>query len=131
MLSIINGMPMTPWGLADNVEPVADGIAFVSTPSHGGYLLSGAALEQMPAYFKAATFGNVGPRWYEEDCDWAMVALAFPQHFKADAYDHARKIMAAFKPDLLAQFEADPARRQAQPACTVGLFDPHPQGDLF
>ena len=26
--------------------------------------------------------GYGGPGWYEEDCDWAVVALAFPSMFE-------------------------------------------------
>jgi hypothetical protein len=29
--------------------------------------------------------------WYEEDCDWAVVALSFPQFFTADELEAARR----------------------------------------
>ena len=33
----------SPWGAIDGVEPLADGVVFVCTPSHGGAWLSPAA----------------------------------------------------------------------------------------
>lgn len=70
----------TPWGQSQQIEIVADGIVKVSTASHGGYHLDAKALAAMPAPLRAiGTFAGLG--WYEEDCDWCLVALAFPQHF--------------------------------------------------
>jgi hypothetical protein len=83
----------TPWGAADYVKPIAPGIEFVGTPSHGGYHLSRENVLAMPAAWRAASFNGQGERgWFEEDCDWCMVALTFPQHFPADALEAARKI---------------------------------------
>lgn len=83
---MINSPPIqTPWGLADSCKAVAPGIAFFSTPSHGGYRLSpernAAVLAKLPGF---QTFCGV-PGWYEEDCDWAAVALTFPEYFPAEA----------------------------------------------
>lgn len=70
----------TPWGAAQGTKQVSEGIVQVWTASHGGYRLSKTALEAMPeALRNARTYAGAG--WYEEDCDWALVALAFPQHF--------------------------------------------------
>src|SRR5437762_1102035 len=59
------GMP-TPWGRADSAGIIAEGIAFVSTPSHGGIFLSAEMNEKIPEVFRRQ--GG----WYEEDCDWAI-----------------------------------------------------------
>lgn len=70
----------TPWGVSQSVDPIAPGIDRVSTASHGGFRLSQERLDAMPATLR--TFGPwAGAGWYEEDCDWAVVALAFPGAF--------------------------------------------------
>lgn len=70
----------TPWGAAQDQKRIAAGITSYSTASHGGYHLSTEVLAQMPTALAAIrTYAGAG--WYEEDCDWAIVALAFPQHF--------------------------------------------------
>lgn len=70
----------TPWGQSQQASVVADGITKISTASHGGYRLS----PERWIYFQSIfpdfkTFA--GDCWFEEDQDWAMVALAFPNHF--------------------------------------------------
>jgi hypothetical protein len=75
----------TPWGIAEDVTHVADGIYFVSTPSHGGYFVApeqriGAGLDPARA-------------WYEEDCAWALLAIARPDLFPAHALDAARAVV--------------------------------------
>jgi hypothetical protein len=67
----------TPWGPADDARTVAEGIVSVSTPSHGGIWVSEARQLQMPRAFRQQ--GN----WYEEDCEWALVAASFPSEFRA------------------------------------------------
>jgi hypothetical protein len=47
-----------------------------------------------------------GRNWYEEDCDWAIVALAFPQHFPDDANPVALKTIKRYKPELYEQVMA-------------------------
>ena len=70
----------SPWGTPDHVLPVAEGIAFVTTPSHGGYRLSSERLAAMPEHLRIDRL-NTG--WFEEDCDAAMVAVTFPKYFSA------------------------------------------------
>jgi hypothetical protein len=41
-----------------------------------------------------------GPNWYEEDCDWAIVALAFPQFFPEDYQPAALATLRSYKPEL-------------------------------
>lgn len=81
----------TPWGTADSVEHIADGIIFVTTPSHGGFRLDQSRNAQVPYVWRQASFNGQALRgWYEEDCDWSLVALTFPQHFEGHA-EIARK----------------------------------------
>ena len=73
----------TPWGRADSQRQIAPGITWYSTPSHGGFYLHRDRIAAMPAVYRdRPTFA--GPGWYEEDCDWCLVALSFPDLFPTD-----------------------------------------------
>ena len=69
----------TPWGVAEDVEVVAEGIVRVTTPSHGGFYLSEDRDRQVPSELKSDRYCPL--RWYEEDCEWAAVAVTFPEFF--------------------------------------------------
>lgn len=75
------GMPATtPWGAAQGAEGYGDGVVSVHTAGHGGFWLSEDAWRRMPrAVRDVSTFA--GGRWYEEDEDWALVAVGLHQHF--------------------------------------------------
>jgi len=82
----------TPWGRADAIEQVGEGIYFASTPSHGGYYVPSALLPAIPEKHQARALKWSGSRnWYEEDCEWASVAVAFPHLFN----EHQREAAAA------------------------------------
>jgi hypothetical protein len=74
-------MATTPWGKSDHAQKVARGIMWYSTPSHGGYHLSKGRLKSMPDPYRSFQ-PWAGEGWYEEDCDWALVILSFPEEFK-------------------------------------------------
>ena len=78
----------SPWGVIDDVTPVAVGIDQVGTPGHGGVQHS---TERNRAVDEA--WRRPGG-WYEEDCEWAIVAMAFPDAFppayRRDAVSTAR-----------------------------------------
>ena len=65
----------TPWGQSQDVTEYAPGIVFVSTASHGGIKLDRKHNAMVPDYMRCE--GG----WYEEDCDWAIVATIFPAAF--------------------------------------------------
>ena len=81
----------SPWGKVQTAEVIAPGIVSVTTASHGGILLSHERYQQMPERFRE-TFA--GGRWYEEDCDWAKVAVTFPDCFPAQTVENAKKTIA-------------------------------------
>lgn len=62
----------SPWGRIQWSRRVADGIWFVSTAGHGGYKLDRKRNATVDACWRRA--GG----WYEEDCEWAIAALTFP-----------------------------------------------------
>jgi hypothetical protein len=80
----------SPWGQVDSAHQDAPGIWWVSTPSHGGFILSGARVAAMPAVLKAAR-GYGGPNAFEEDSEWALVVCSFPEEFPAKVLADAIK----------------------------------------
>ena len=74
----------TPWGFADNVDEVAEGILKVSTPSHGGFKLDRKRNAQVPRPLRKK--GG----WYEEDQEAAIVIASFPLVF----LDESQQAMA-------------------------------------
>jgi hypothetical protein len=82
----------TPWGFADAIDEVGEGIFFASTPSHGGYFVPTSKLSAIPEAHQArALQWSRSRNWYEEDCEWASVATAFPHLFN----EHQRKAAAS------------------------------------
>ena len=71
----------TPWGEADGVEIVTEGIGWVHTPGHGGVKLSPALNSRMPEYMRQR--GG----WYEEDCEWSKVYVALAALLRAVGTD--------------------------------------------
>ena len=65
----------TPWGTSQGATVHADGVAFHSTASHGGFHLSPERNAKVHPLLRS------GNAWYEEDCHWAAVAHAFPELF--------------------------------------------------
>jgi hypothetical protein len=75
----------SPWGKVDGHTPFGDlGLYHHSTPSHGGIYVPDEMLARMPAPYRD---GN----WYEEDCEWAKVALSFPSGVTDEDLECARK----------------------------------------
>jgi hypothetical protein len=82
----------SPWGTVDYAKEVAPGILSVSTPGHGGIKLSRAMNAKMPA-----TVRRKGG-WCEEDCEWSLVALVFPEAFAGNV-EHAKTSAKNWFPD--------------------------------
>lgn len=95
----------TPWGKAQNVQRIATGIWIVDTASHGGAWLDSARVAAMPDCFKRHTFTG-RPEWYEEDCDVAMVAVAFPDAFPPRAGQRAAADLKRWSPERWEAFKA-------------------------
>jgi hypothetical protein len=80
----------TPWGAAQNSTKYAPGIISYSTASHGGFHLSETRQKEMPEILKNPD------GWYEEDCEWCKVVIAFSQYFKPKEILHAYDILKNF-----------------------------------
>jgi hypothetical protein len=93
----------TPWGMSDSCSPIADGITFYGTPGHGGLLVSTECVAKMhPALARISGHGSqCGGRWFEEDCEFAAVAAAFPEEFEAKGYkrETAHQSLKEWHPD--------------------------------
>jgi len=63
----------TPWGRADNVHKLVEGIWFVGTPGHGGLKVSAALNKKIPETVRA------DGGWYEEDLAYNWVVVFFPE----------------------------------------------------
>ncbi|WP_107676216.1 hypothetical protein [Agrobacterium sp. LAD9] len=65
----------TPWGASQMATVYAEGVTSHMTASHGGFHLS---IERNSRIHPALRKGSP---WYEEDAEWAIVALTFPDLF--------------------------------------------------
>ena len=82
----------TPWGESQGVTEVYPGILSVSTSSHGGYKLDRKRNSQVDEVWRKA--GG----WYEEDCEWAIVALTFKSEFSAETVEGAVRTLKNWLP---------------------------------
>lgn len=84
----------SPWGKIQHVSMIVPGkVWHVSTASHGGVKISRALQEKLPKKLR-----NAGG-WYEEDVDWALIPVAFPDLFGAKEVDAAHKVMRDWRPN--------------------------------
>lgn len=90
----------TPWGFSEQVSSMSpDGLIIsVQTLRHGGIGINKKL--EMPEYLASVSIQDSEWRWFEEDCGWACVALAFPQYFKAHHLDLAKTIVLNVYPHV-------------------------------
>jgi hypothetical protein len=65
----------TPWGGSQMAVVYAEGVVAHSTAGHGGFHLSADRNAKVHPLLRKHT------PWYEEDCEWAVVAITFPGLF--------------------------------------------------
>lgn len=83
----------TPWGMAQISRQFADGIVLHSTASHGGFHLAENANAIVHPLYRNDT------EFYEEDCEWAKVAHAFPDLFTTYERRLADRTLRDYFPD--------------------------------
>ncbi|WGR90714.1 hypothetical protein MTX26_35340 (plasmid) [Bradyrhizobium sp. ISRA443] len=67
----------TPWGASQGATVYAKGVTSHSTAGHGGFKLSAERNGKVHPILRAKD------GWYEEDAEWAIVAITFPYLFTA------------------------------------------------
>lgn len=82
----------TPWGASQESRSYGRGVTFYSTASHGGYRVCPTVNRTVPDHLR------VESGWYEEDSDWARVALAFPDRFSAEEREAAEQTLKGWAP---------------------------------
>jgi len=87
---------MTPWGKPQSCEEYGEGVFFYSTASHGGYKVT--KQKAIPEALRNET------GWYEEDCEWARVALGFPDLFTAYEKKAAEQTLRTYEPNVWEAF---------------------------
>lgn len=87
-------LQQTPWGPAQHGKEIAPGIWSVDTAGHGGFYLHEIRLKQLHPAWKGFVGYSGSYQWFEEDCDWAIVALCFPDHFSDYLVYEAFKVVA-------------------------------------
>lgn len=86
----------SPWGTPDDTHEIAPGLWSVGTPSHGGFLISAERRAAMPAHLRdVPTFA--GGNAYEEDCDVALVIVAFPENFTQHHVENAQAVILSYR----------------------------------
>lgn len=104
----------SPWETIQHVRELAPGIIAVSTASHGGIWINSnrlnTMLKEFPELCRPTNFYPLGQRpsgyqWFEEDCEWARVALAFPTAFTPEHQYAARRTLRFSHPEILAAFD--------------------------
>ncbi len=68
----------SPWGTVDYVSRRAVGITHVGTAGHGGVKLSPERNRDVHEAWRRPD------GWYEEDCEWAIVAVTFPECYSPE-----------------------------------------------
>lgn len=109
----------SPWGHIQTATHIAEGIIMVHTASHGGMHLSADRLAKMPACLLKPHHNYCPFSWFEEDCEVALVMLAFPDDFTADEYNGAVETLYYFYPINFAAWTASLAPAIPQDALAL------------
>ncbi|HHV67264.1 MAG TPA: hypothetical protein GXX48_06425 [Ochrobactrum intermedium] len=83
----------TPWGASQMAVIYADGVIAHSTAGHGGFHLSADRNGRVHPLLRKDT------PWYEEDSEWAILALSFPDLFTGYERSLADKTIRNTWPD--------------------------------
>lgn len=83
----------TPWGPSQSLVIYGEGVVRHSAAGHGGFKLSRARNAAVPEPLR------IRGGWYEQDSDWARVAVAFPELFTAYERGCAERQLKDYAPD--------------------------------
>lgn len=91
----------TPWGVSQMAVIYACGVVAHSTAGHGGYHLTSDRIAKIHPLLRKDI------PWYEEDCEWAIVAMSFPELFTGYERSMAEKTIR----NLAGRLGGDPPLR--------------------
>jgi hypothetical protein len=92
----------SPWGPSQQVTAIADGIVWISTASHGGARINAKRAQAMPDFLFALGERRGEFTFFEEDCAWSAVAMAYPAEFvrwSSGSADAAEQTLRNWYPD--------------------------------
>jgi len=102
----------TPWGESDSEHVHYRGtrgeVVFYTTPSHGGFRVTGEFAKEIPEAFKLQSFCGQGvDGWYEEDCDCVIPIYFLSRYgwFDNKQVQMAEKMCKAQYPEAWAYHE--------------------------
>jgi hypothetical protein len=87
-----NAPKNTPWGKPQTCDLLAEGIWSITTSSHGGIKLDRDRNAKVPEGARRPS------GWYEEDCDWVIVALVYPDLYSEQSRKRAKDIAKNYLP---------------------------------
>lgn len=93
----------TPWGRSQFSRQIADDIIRYYTASHGGYFVPAERVAQMPEALRpdpTSIDASENGFWFEEDDEWIVLALSFPQFFTSEVCASAEKTLLNWRPDV-------------------------------
>lgn len=99
LASIPQYLASSPWGDVEEATMHAPGVFFVTTPGHGGFLLSAAAWRSMPVGLRLLGVPFGGLYAFEEDCAYAAVVVAFAESFAPASVEVARAMVRSWYPE--------------------------------
>lgn len=91
-------MKRSPWGPVQSERELAPGLVSVETAGHGGIKLDRRLNAEVPEYMR------LSGGWYEEDVDWAIVAVVHPDAFSPAEVEDAKATLRNYRPDAYEQF---------------------------
>ena len=125
-------MSLSPWGSVQERKVYAPGIGSVSTAGHGGfYITQHAAVERrLPTACTSRGINQGGFYWFEEDCDWAILAILLPELWN-QMFEHCTSESTAYiKADPRKYLVETLSRWNADYLLEIGV-QPDPAGLLY
>jgi hypothetical protein len=99
----LNKPTRSPWGTVQSATARGP-FWFVSTAGHGGLRVPAAFNARIPDYMRRAS------GWYEEDCEWSIVACVYPEHFPEEHRAHAVQTLRSWFPAAYERFTGQPIK---------------------